>query len=402
MALRTWAFASACALVLGIHGGAARAAGASSQPSDREALKAATSAMCARNVVLLGEASHGDGHSDAFKVALVEELVSTCQFNTVLFEASFYEFSPVSLGAGQGRAVSADKIGAAVGGLWKFDKEVQPLFDFLAARVNAGALDVGGLDFQAGGFQQPYSNDLMVAELASGLPVERSAVCKAVYRSRVYDDDPPKGMSIAGRDETLKTCLTEIGSALSSSKGDAVELAVHRRELANLQAWVEQAGGDQAQLVRARDRMMADNAAWFIEHSRRKAVKAIIWTHNGHAARDARSFEDFHGEDNLGAALSRRHGHDMYSLGITACAGEYRWSRGSNRPIAAPPGDSLEASFCPRAPQAGKLVGADELRASGKTRASLLGHVYGKADWAEAFDGVLFLDTEFAPHGVMP
>jgi len=64
---------------------------------DERALTAATQALCHQEVAMLGEsATHGDGHTEAFKVALVERLVNECGFDSVFFEASQYEFSKCS------------------------------------------------------------------------------------------------------------------------------------------------------------------------------------------------------------------------------------------------------------------------------------------------------------------
>ena len=56
---------------------------------DEKALDSATRGLCKAQVAMLGEiATHGDGHTLAFKVALVERLVDRCGFDTVLFEAN--------------------------------------------------------------------------------------------------------------------------------------------------------------------------------------------------------------------------------------------------------------------------------------------------------------------------
>jgi erythromycin esterase-like protein len=60
---------------------------------DGIALKAVTHSLCKAQVAMVGEiASHGDGHTLAFKVALVEQLVNQCGFNAVFFEANQDEF----------------------------------------------------------------------------------------------------------------------------------------------------------------------------------------------------------------------------------------------------------------------------------------------------------------------
>ena len=362
------------------------------EPADRAALDAAVAATCDKSVVLLGEASHGDGHGDAMKVALVERLVSQCGFNGVLFESSFYEFIPIARRERAREPVAPQLVADAVGGLWKFDREVQPLFEFLAARASAGTLEIGGLDFQAGGLQQPYGNDRLFDELAARLAPERRRFCGAVWHSRLYDDTAPDGLSDAARDDALKTCLSEIDT------NDSVQQADQRWALANLQAWLANDGRPARELVRSRDRMMADNARRFVERLPAPA-KVVVWTHNGHAARSTSAQAGYGNADNLGAALGRRYGDRLFSLATTACGGEYRWSWGSNKPVPPPPDDSLEASVCKAARPASAFIDAAALARAGVTSAGVLGHAPTRARWADAFDGVLVLDAEHPPHG---
>ena len=366
--------------------------GAEVDVADRAALDHAMAAMCGKSVVLLGEATHGDGHSDAVKAALLRRLVSQCGFNGVLFEASFYEFFPIAQSVQEGKPVSPELIAAAVGGLWKFDREVLPLFDFLATQVNSGKVQLGGLDFQAGGFEQPYSNDVMISELTSRLPAERRDFCRTLYHARASDGDPPDGMSDVALKEALKSCLREVESEIGADQ---------QLQLMNLQAWLTNDGAAQQELIRSRDRMMAENASRFIDHLA-KPAKVVIWTANGHAARDTSAMADYGSSDNLGAALSQRYGNKVFSMATTACGGEYRWSAGSNKAVATPPADSLEALYCKGKTDVSTFVGSRALKRADVTSAGFYGHSQTRANWADAFDGVLLLNVEYAPHSTRP
>ena len=200
--------------------------------SDRAAIGRVVHAVCGKRIVILGEASHSDGHSDSAKVELVEHLVRRCGFNGVLFEASAYEFVPISRAHEAGKPITADNIGSAVGGLWKFDQEVQPLFGFLADNVNAGKVVIAGLDFQAGGVGQPYSNEGMIAELALRLPTNRRDFCRAAYAAHVLGADSPAGVTAEDLPSALRACFAEMRTSLSGDDNDA------RIELDNLSAWV--------------------------------------------------------------------------------------------------------------------------------------------------------------------
>jgi erythromycin esterase-like protein len=277
---------------------------------------------------------------------------------------------------------------------------VQQLFGFLATQVDSGKVKLGGLDFQAGGFEQPYGNDVMFTELTSRLPVGRRDFCRTLYHARAWGDDPPNGITVAALAEALKSCLLDIGSDIGAAEGHPGERADQQSQLTNLQAWLANDGASQQELVRSRDRMMAENASHFIDQLA-KPAKVIIWTANGHAARDTSALGDYGGGDNLGAALSRRYGSKVFSMGVTACGGEHRWSPGTNKAITVPPGDSLEARYCEKS-DVSTFVGSRGLELADVCTSGLLGHSYTRAKWADAFDGVLVLNAEYPPHSTRP
>lgn len=391
---RIWAAATAALVSAG-------ACAASVEPTDQAAFDQAIAATCDKSVVILGEASHGDGHGDAMKVALVEQLVSRCGFNGVLFEASYYEFLPIARNARQGKPVSAVLVAAAVGGLWKFDREVQPLFDFLAQQVDAGKIQLGGLDFQAGGLEQPFGNEAMFAELTASLAPSRRDACRASYRSRVLGEDSPEGLSERTRDDGLKACLASIQLQAASPSIPSREKSEQAAELANLKAWLDAGNQPPPIFLRGRDAMMATNALRFFD-ALAKPAKVVIWAHNGHAARNTAALPDYGDNDNLGQALGRRFGNSLFSLAITARSGEYRWSWGNTKPIPAPPPNSLEGREDLGKPGESTFIGTRSLRAAGESLCAAFGHDYLRARWGDAFDGMLVLDSEFPPHGSRP
>ena len=141
---------------------------AQADPGDQDALTAVTHDLCPRQVAMLGEsATHGDGRTETFKVALVERLINECGFDSVFFEASHIEFLHLTRQLRTGPPVSADQLSSAIGGLWKFDREFQPLVPLLLAKAQAGQIALGGIDDQLGQLGQDYANVEMVTELTA-------------------------------------------------------------------------------------------------------------------------------------------------------------------------------------------------------------------------------------------
>lgn len=376
--------------------GSAAAASSVEESADRAALSRAVPAMCHRSVVLLGEASHGDGHTDAVKVEIVKRLVKQCRFNVVLFEASAYEFMPVETLRRAKSPVPPKLIADAVGGLWKFDREVQPLFPFLADEIGAGKVRVGGLDFQLGGLEQPFGNGQMFDNLSRRLPNPRRSICRALFRAHVVGGDVPDGMNAAAVRELLEKCVGEIGADIAQQSLTASDFDRDEQfEVRNLSAWLLATRGEQRDLIRARDAMMADNVIRHIEAAGRGA-KVVIWTHNAHAATSSIGQAGVT-TDTLGSLLRSRFGMQVYALAVTARDGSFRWSRNMNRPLERMPIDSIEAVSSGKSPSKSTFVSHRALRRMGNRPAAVFHHSYRSAVWSDAFDGMLVLNAEHPP-----
>jgi erythromycin esterase-like protein len=114
---------------------------------------------------------------------------------------------------------------------------------------------------------------------------------------------------------------------------------------------------------------------------------------NKHAARDTSMLADYANVDNLGTALSRRYGGKLFSLAITT-------RKGDNKAIPAPPPDSLEALHATS--DTSTFIGSRVLKRSGTCFSSVFEHTYRRANWANAFDGVVVLNVEYPAHSTRP
>lgn len=156
-----------------------------SEPAKQDAFEAALKDLCDKRVVLLGENAHGDGRTLEFKVAMVRALVDRCRFSTILFEANHYDFMALTRTADQGGRVEPRMIDAAIGGVWNRTREIQPLAPFLASRLAARRIRLGGLDDQLGSYGALYANDKLPDEVTGYLPFERRQVCREALRREI-------------------------------------------------------------------------------------------------------------------------------------------------------------------------------------------------------------------------
>lgn len=170
------------------------------------------------DVVLIGEgANHGDGRSLAFKAALVQRLVEQCHFDTIVFEASSYDFLELDRRLRQDEPVTRTMLSSAVGGLWNRNDEIQPLITWMHESLVAGRLRLGGMDDQLGSAGAFYSTAGMPAELSDLLAGERRDMCKGMLRQLIYGQLGTSGAEQA----PLAACLSEIRNTVEAMPGSA-------------------------------------------------------------------------------------------------------------------------------------------------------------------------------------
>jgi erythromycin esterase-like protein len=362
------------------------------------ALAAATRDMCGKDVVLLGEASHGDGATEAFKVALVQRLITSCHFNAVVFEANHYDFLEISRRLRRRETVTPEMVSSAIGWNWNHDAEFAPLIPFLQAQAVAGRITLGGLQDapdQQGAF---YALNQMPDELTGYLAGEGRADCRARLARRMmwdYPDDP--AARLADRDR-LHQCLVDIARAVAAQPSlqgadradtldmlDNLERCIARDFETKEQAWAD---GDRSlwlNLQGLATRLPPDS-------------KIIVWAHNVHVARDIGAFSLRHpAGPNLGRYVAQAYGARAFALGFTAASGAFAWLPTEARRIAPPPPDSLEAKALAGRSDAAVYVGPAELRAMGRAPAGFSFYDFQTVDLAGAFDGAVVFQAEYPP-----
>ena len=370
-------------------------------PEDHTALDAVTNDLCGRQVVLLSEApTHGDGHTAAFKVASVRQLLTRCQFNALLFEGSRYEFIALNRALRRGRATGT-MLSDAVGGLWKFDREFQPLTPFLLARARAGRLRLAGLDGPVGGLEEPYANERMVPELAEGLDRDRRDACQAAFARHIAWSYAPARPYGAPDHDRLLGCVALMQDLLDTHTDvDPATRAERQAMLDNLRWAIEPDLSIDTVRVSAREQAMFRNVL-AVEQTLPPRSKIIIWGATVHLARSAAAVPRFARVRTLGALVHQRHGDGAFSLGFSSVSGAYRSFR-TRLPIEAPPVSSLEAAASTFGAAGTIYLGRSRLSRLGTTPGAVLDHAYRPADWSGILDGVVIFRREWPTHGTRP
>lgn len=367
---------------------AALPAAAQTQARD-PAMDAAVRDLCHRQVAMLGEASHGDGATFAFKAALIRRLVSECGYNTVLFEASHYDFVELMRRLREGQEATPAMLSSAIGGIWNRYAELTPLISFLFERARADRLTLGGLDNQLGSAGAFFSNDEMPIRLTALLPEEARERCRALIHRRIYSGQPME-----------EPARGEMHRGLQSCTGQMRVMARPQEEahlVQNIASAVDRDLLPEANRNRARDESMYRNLRWYMTRLGPRA-KVIIWAQNAHVARDATADPNFGGGGNLGSYVHRDYGRRAFALGFSAYGGAWRsvFSR-ADEPIAPAPPGTQEALALAGTAQASAYRGSAWLARIGRVPGRPFFYHEAAATWARVFDGILVFRAERAP-----
>lgn len=379
------------------------AADAQSTPreaGDEAALATATRDLCHVQVAMLGEsASHGDGHTLAFKVALVERLIDQCGFNSVFFEASHYEFIHLNRQLRAGQAVDAGGVLSAAGGLWEFNQEFQPLAPFLLAKAQVGSVFLGGMDDQLGQLGQNYANDEMVTELTNLLPQKERKGCQAALHKRIYNDYAEAPYAEADRAQ-IESCLSAVRRANAADEtGGSKEREERQEMISAAERWIKRDFSSDAAYKVNRDRSMLQNFEWLLKQQPERH-KVILWAATVHLAKQGDPTWADRTGTNFGSFVHRKYGNRAFSLGFSALAGSFREPGQGIREIPLAPVDSVEARAFGKNDSGAIYLGPPQLARMGTAPGAYFRHSYETLSWSTFLNGVVVFQKEHPPSRV--
>jgi erythromycin esterase-like protein len=350
---------------------------------------------CGKSIVLLGEEGHhASGRTTAFKVELLQRLVDDCHFTAVYFEAGIYDFLKIESRVRDQEPVAPPALAAALM-MWH-TREMAALLPFLAERLDAGAIRVGGIDDQIG--RGSYASRDMVSELVRVVDVEGEAACLEAFgrfQDWNYDDSHPYDPAALAR------CARDLRMALERRKDeddlDYLPMAT------NLERYFERERADLAGAPAAsdRDRSMFDNLQWHIDRAP-KPTKAIVWLATNHAAKQRPGGHQR--GDTLGQLVRARYGSASFALGFSACSGAYL-NKGTRQPAPITPAvqGSLEERTCSTTHGPGHYLDAHALEGLGAISARPFN--FGRwetATWSQVLDGFVVFREEHPTHPLDP
>jgi erythromycin esterase len=286
-------------------------------------------------VVALGEATHGTREFFQLKHRILEYLVAKKGFTIFGIEASF----PDALAVNDYVLHGTGDPGAALAGLqfwtWNTD-EVLDMIKWMRA-WNADPAHTAKVQFLGFDMQNPEASVRKLREYFTANDIDAAEALKK-------------------RDVKMLTTL------LDAHKANTREWELAREEVRLLEQGVEVMGAKGGADSGARDRYMAENVTWILDHAPAGA-KMVLWAHNGHVQnRDAAELPSW---TPTGAVLRKTYGDALVIFGFAFDRGEFQAMKaggGGLQKMTVPPAaeGSLDALLAANAPP----IAALDLRTS--------------------------------------
>ncbi|QSQ17715.1 erythromycin esterase family protein [Myxococcus landrumensis] len=267
-------------------------------------------------VVALGEATHGSREFFQLKHRMLEFLATELGFTVFAIEASFGESLVVNDYVLHGKGDPAK----ALAGLyfWTWDtEEVLALIRWMRA-YNADPRHPRKLKF--------YGVDIQATSASTRAILDFFARVDPAFHQRLVGPMTPfldaanpqvrqveSGKTLAGLVADVEARLGKLPKRKGTEKAHAL-VARHARILGQFATTVTAQFTDTS----FRDRAMAENARWILEHEGADA-RMVLWAHNGHVAASAeRDWEP------MGKHLREALGDQLYIFGFAFNQGEFQ------------------------------------------------------------------------------
>ena len=238
-------------------------------------------------IVALGEATHGTREFFQLKHRMLEFLVTEMGFNIFAIEATMPECFDINELVLTGRG-DAEKALAGIY-FWTWDTEevrtmIEWMRDYNADPQHARKVKFYGFDMQSA----PRASKVTLAYLrkvdaAQAQRAEKElALLASPYTEDQFDALPQKQKTAVNKKIQALLSVFDRRKQDYIGRSSAEDWALARQHARVLSQNIELRSGETFE-PQVRDRAMAENIQWMIEHEG-PGAKAVVWAHNGHVS----------------------------------------------------------------------------------------------------------------------
>lgn len=360
-----------------------------------------------KRIVILGEAGHADGRTFEIKSELIEYLNANNEYDVVLEGMGFLDgavlqdvLSPLCIDS------NYLDVANAWNALWSQTKEASSLVE----AMRSGKVRYWGMDCQPS-----LSDYFFIPYLLASSPCVSSVLVGNTFDSLMAIHD-----RIIGMDTTLTHNELDYFDAKMNQIREALEDETDLEKKAILDMAIDNALAFLGQLrlgftdwdavnegINIRDRQMAENVEWYLEHHPDR--KVIIWTANFHGAKQINQIDYKKDPDPdlykkyvlLGEYLENSFPGQVYSLAFTSGGGSTGYFFANDSTEIVLDSTSIEFQLSQREAEYG-YCDLDKINnCVNKTfNSTILGYDCKSGKWFKAYDGIYYINKNQKAHEI--